>query len=279
MSYSAQVFNIMIASPSDVTDERNIAREVINEWNNINSETRGIVLLPLSWETHSSPEQGSHPQKIINSQVLGKSDLLIGIFKSRIGSPTENYSSGTIEEIKEHEKSGKLAMLYFSTQDIPRIDHDANQLEQLDLFKTTCQLAGLYTEYCSLDDFRRKLTSHLQLKVNDHEMFKKKESKGINSVIYYNSNEIELSQEAKELLKNCSLDRDGQILKVVTMGGTSIGTNRKEFVQNNERREIAKWESAINELLTNDLIEEKGYKGEVFKITKAGYDLADKLEI
>jgi hypothetical protein len=33
MSYDATVFNVVIASPSDVQFERNVAREVVHEWN------------------------------------------------------------------------------------------------------------------------------------------------------------------------------------------------------------------------------------------------------
>ena len=38
MSYDAKVFNVMIASPSDVESERSIVREVIYEWNAVHSE-------------------------------------------------------------------------------------------------------------------------------------------------------------------------------------------------------------------------------------------------
>ena len=44
----------MIASPSDVKTERNTVRQVLGEWNNANSNKRKMVLLPVSWETHSS---------------------------------------------------------------------------------------------------------------------------------------------------------------------------------------------------------------------------------
>ena len=47
MSYNAKVFNIMIASPEDVACERSIFRDVVYEWNAVNSEARNIVLLPV----------------------------------------------------------------------------------------------------------------------------------------------------------------------------------------------------------------------------------------
>ena len=101
MGYNARVFNVMIASPSDVASERSIVREVIYEWNAIHSEKENIVLLPVGWESHSSPEMG-RPQEIINRQTVDKCDLLVGIFGTRIGTDTGEYDSGTIEEIERH---------------------------------------------------------------------------------------------------------------------------------------------------------------------------------
>ncbi len=66
----------MIASPGDVSSERSIIREVVYEWNVINSDTNNTVLLPVGWETHSSPDMGDRPQAIINKQILNGCDLL-----------------------------------------------------------------------------------------------------------------------------------------------------------------------------------------------------------
>jgi hypothetical protein len=60
MSYKAEVYKVMIASPGDVNEERKIIREVLSEWNAVNSEMRKIVLLPVGWETHSAPEISGH---------------------------------------------------------------------------------------------------------------------------------------------------------------------------------------------------------------------------
>lgn len=70
MSYSAVVYKVMIASPSDVSAERSIVREVLSEWNVVNADVRQQVLLPIGWETHSVPEMGDRPQSLINKQIL-----------------------------------------------------------------------------------------------------------------------------------------------------------------------------------------------------------------
>jgi hypothetical protein len=55
MPYDARVFQVLIASPGDVQQERDILAEVIYEWYCVNSLDRRAVLIPPRWETHSSP--------------------------------------------------------------------------------------------------------------------------------------------------------------------------------------------------------------------------------
>jgi len=42
MPYQATVYKVMIASPGDVSLERSIVREVLNEWNFVNADTSGL---------------------------------------------------------------------------------------------------------------------------------------------------------------------------------------------------------------------------------------------
>ena len=70
---------------------------------------------------------------------------------------------------------------------------------------------------------------------------------------------------------------NGYILHVEYIGGTRIQTNDKSLVNGNERRSIAMWEAALRELENNGLVESADHKRQVFKITRAGYDVADKL--
>lgn len=100
MSYLANVLNVMIASPSDVIQERLAIRDVITEWNTIHARDRKTVLMSIGWETHAVPDMGDRPQAIINKQLLHDADLLVAVFWARLGSPTGVAASGTIEEIE-----------------------------------------------------------------------------------------------------------------------------------------------------------------------------------
>lgn len=280
MSYVATTFNVMIASPGDVASERAIVRDVVYEWNAVHSSTRKIVLLPIGWESHSSPEMGAPAQEIINNQVLAKCDLLVGVFWTRIGTPTERHLSGTVEEIEEHIATGKPAMLYFSSQPVALDTVDIDQIQKLKKFKESCQSRGLYQSYDSHSDFKDKFYRHLQLKVNEHPLFQSGHANDVGQDIVASRTQLpELSQESRVLLKEASRDPGGTIIHARYIGGTAIQTNGKNLIPSEERREVAKWEEALEQLTSNGLVIDRGYKGEVFEITNLGYQVADMIAL
>lgn len=166
MSYNAKVYKVFIASPDDVQKEREVVRSVIMRWNAINAESKKIVLLPVGWETHAAPETGKTVQEYINEEVLDKCDILIGIFWTKLGSPTKIAKSGTVEEIQRHLSERKLAMLYFSKQEIPS-DVNLDQLKMVREFKNEIKNKSLYGEFSDEKDLESKLYTHLEIKISE----------------------------------------------------------------------------------------------------------------
>lgn len=166
MSYQARVFKVFIASPSDVTREREIVRSVLSQWNAINAEKQRLVLLPVGWETHGAPDSRSSAQTYINEYVLDRCDILIGVFWTRIGYPTKHHESGTVEEIKRHISNRKIAMLYFSNKPIPS-NADLSQVSQVRELKNEFKSKSFYNEFDSEDDLQRRLYDHIQIKINE----------------------------------------------------------------------------------------------------------------
>ena len=165
MSYTAKVFRILIASPSDVEEEREQISKVIQEWNDLHSHERKIVLLPLKWETHSSPEYNKRPQDVINKEVVDYCDMAVGVFWTRLGSPTGSHESGTIEEIERVGKSGKIVMLYFSKAKVELDDIDLEQYKKLKDFKKKTFPNSLIEHYKNIVDFRDKFAKQLEIKL------------------------------------------------------------------------------------------------------------------
>jgi hypothetical protein len=79
LSFDSRVYRILIASPSDVEEERELAVRVIQEWNDLHSYARKTVLLPLRWETHTAPSYGVRAQEMINRAIVDECDLLVGV--------------------------------------------------------------------------------------------------------------------------------------------------------------------------------------------------------
>lgn len=274
MPYQATTFNVMIASPSDVAAERAAVRQTLADWNVIHSESRRIVLLPIGWETHSSPQMGQHPQKILNGQLLSRSDLLIGVFWTRIGTPTPTHPSGSVEEIEEHISAGEPTMLYFSNQPVRLDSVDNDQYTKLSAFRSSCKQRGLFEEYLDPAEFREKFFRQLQLKLNDDPYFAVSES--ASSIVEFTSSDLSLSQEAKVLLVAAAKD-DGVIMRLAHLGGTDVQAGGRNFIESNDRRSVAKWEAAVEELEREGLTEDKAGKNEVYFVTHDGFRVADAL--
>jgi hypothetical protein len=266
MPYTARVFNVMIASPGDVQEERKIAREVILEWNAINSDTHKTVLQPIRWETHSTPDMGGRPQKIVTDQLLKQSDLLVAIFWTRFGTPTGEADSGTEEEIREHLKSGKPAMVYFSSAPISPDRIDQGQYQAVVAFKKYCEGQGLLGAYQNTSDFRAKFARELATKLNTHEYFKNRieNEPGNNTVDHVPV----LSAEAVQLLAEACMDSNRQI---DCDPGMRMFVNGKPLIEEGNAESTIIWEGALQELLDNDLIRDLD-GGELFRVTRAGLE-------
>jgi len=277
MAYPAKVFKIMIASPGDVEKERQIARDVIHEWNAVNSEHRRIVLLPIGWETHSVPEMGERPQEIINRQILRDCDMLIAAFWTRLGTPTGTSKSGTVEEIEEHIAAGKPTMIYFSSQPVTLESVDSDQYQRLRDFRDTCEKRGLIEKYESLSEFRAKLTRQLSQATINKLAGEPITDDAVGQDQNATQNTPQLSALAREMLTAAAHDPNGDILRLGMMGGTVIQSNGIAFAKLGDARSEAEALAALEQLEEVGLIRDRGYKREIFTLTDSGFRAADQV--
>ncbi|TBD65707.1 hypothetical protein ELH22_21445 [Rhizobium ruizarguesonis] len=167
MSFPATVFNVLIASPSDVPKERMAIAESLHSWNALNSKDTGKVLLPVMWESHSAPTMGDRPQGIINEQLVRGCDMLIGAFWTRLGSPTGRAASGTVEEINWFMKQKKPVMLYFSREKVDPDSLDTDQWQELRKFRDSLKAKGLLEQYADVNDLTQKLTRQITIMMRE----------------------------------------------------------------------------------------------------------------
>jgi hypothetical protein len=86
-----------------------------------------------------------------------------------------------------------------------------------------------------------------------------------------------LSDQARELLVEAAVDRNGRVLSLATLTGRHLETNQKEFIEQGNPRSEARWLAALRELVGEGFLEPRGTKGEVFVVTADGYRVADGL--
>ncbi|WP_163541995.1 DUF4062 domain-containing protein [Occultella kanbiaonis] len=164
MAYVANVLRMMIASPSDTVEARDIVESAIHGWNGANAQGKQTILQPWRWETSSVPVLGDHPQSLINSQGVDDSDVVFALFGSRLGSPTPDAVSGTVAEIERAIEQGKPVHLYFSTAPLPS-DIDTRQLDGLRAFKAEIGHRGLLGEFSNLSQLEHEVWKAIEYDV------------------------------------------------------------------------------------------------------------------
>jgi len=166
MAKSVTHIPIFLASPGDVIQEREIAFDLIHEWNDLHTDEKSAALQIRSWQTTAYPELGDRPQAIVNKQVLDNCDIVLGIFWTRFGSPTGIAESGTEEEIRRSMELEKSVLLYFSDVPASPSTIDPVQYQKVKEFRDEFRNTGLIWSYSSHDQFRECLRRHLDQAVS-----------------------------------------------------------------------------------------------------------------
>lgn len=71
---------------------------------------------------------------MLNDQLVGTADIVVALFWHRLGSPTGEAESGTVEEIEEAHDNGAYVAILRCVRDYPGDALDTDQLKQLDAF-------------------------------------------------------------------------------------------------------------------------------------------------
>lgn len=139
-----RVYDLLISCPSDVSQFVGDLEDVINRFNNIYGRANNIVLRTINWKKNAFSQLGDVPQDILNKQIVEKSDFAIAVFWTRFGTETENYGSGTEEEIEKMIEEGKQVFLYFLDKAIAPSEIDQGQYKKIRDFKEKYKEAGLF---------------------------------------------------------------------------------------------------------------------------------------
>lgn len=279
--FQANVYKIMVGAPSDVEPEVKTAFDVIQKWNYINAFSHKLILLPSHWTLDTYPTLSQKPQKAINNQLVEKSDLLICIFGSKIGTPTDDYISGTVEEIEEHLKHSNPVMVFFS-KNIDKSKTNADQINKLFSFQEDMFSRGLCAVYNDLEDFKNQLTDKLGLCVNANFFgFRALDNDPANLTPIENHNTSILKESDIENLKMWVESGSEDSHSIDFVGSTSLLFLGGKRINIQNSREKVAWNGFFERLLELGFIEIYGYTNNQnkpkYRLKETAYEFIDSL--
>ena len=255
----------MIVSPSDISEEREIAKSVLYRWNELNSRFHNIVFSVLGYDINAHADSGVHPQESLNHQLLEQADLIIAIFWTKLGTPTTEYSSGSVEEITKHIQQGKKALIYFSSKQVSPSGFNSEQYKKLQDYKKSIQGCTFYKEFSSEDELEKMLWAEIQLIANELEA---------EEIIIQNQpaqTKVQFSEMEIEVLKIMKERNTLQLLPMI--GGTNVGGYLIK-----DQRQLAEIQEAIDSLEDRGFIKATSYKRNLFDLTASGYRICDQIK-
>jgi hypothetical protein len=133
---------------------------------------RALRLEVVRSETHTYPYMGQ-AQEVINRQIPIDYDIFVGVMWMRIGTPTANSPSGTVEEFRRavaHRQSfGRpIIMFYFCDEQVPFPRGDElDQLQKVMKFREELSSIGYTLSYPKHAEFRDHVRGGLLRAVAD----------------------------------------------------------------------------------------------------------------
>lgn len=160
-------YNILISCPSDIADDKYIVDEAVKTINEENANFNNIQFDVKYWTKNVLYSYGT-PQQIINDNIVYDSDIVVALFGTKLGTPTDKYDSGTIEEIEIMIKNKKQVFVCFSEKDITiPSDADEEYLESLIKVKRFKKAYNsLYITYKNNEQLKDRIENQLRLYLN-----------------------------------------------------------------------------------------------------------------
>lgn len=154
-------YQCLLISPGDVSAERDAVEEVVGKWNAQVGVALDARIQIVRWETHSIPDLSGPPQSVLNRQIVDGCDFAIAIFWARLGTPTEEHQSGSLEEIQRLRGRGARVLTYFNTAAVSQDRLVDDQFRRLQEFKATLLKEGLLGEFTDVAHLRELVLLHV----------------------------------------------------------------------------------------------------------------------
>ena len=157
------VYDLLLSCPGDVLDLKPTVEECVKSFNSSIGEINNVRIELKHWSTDSFPQSGDKPQNILNRQFVDDCDLCVALLGIRFGTPTDNYDSGTEEEIEKMLERDKQVFLYFVERNVDPSKIDLDQYKKVQEFKKKYTDKGVYTVVKSAEELRSNFQNALSL--------------------------------------------------------------------------------------------------------------------
>jgi hypothetical protein len=158
------VIKVFLGSPSDLIEERQRFRSIVDEVN-LFASLWGIQFDPRT-DADVSRDVG-HPQDLINDKIFRDCKIFALLLWKKWGTPTKKYSSGFEEEyetaktLKKKNKEVKVC-LYLREIPIYMLEDPGPQLTQVLAFRAKAEKECLYGHYKDVDEWAKLLRQDLR---------------------------------------------------------------------------------------------------------------------
>ena len=157
------VYDLLLSCPRDVLDLKDIIDACVKSFNISIGEANNIRIELKHWATDSFSQSGDKPQNILNRQFVDDCDLCVALLGIRFGTPTDNYDSGTEEEIEKMLEKNKQVFLYFVERNVDPSKIDFDQYKKVQEFRNKYTDKGVYTAVKSAEELRSYFLNALSL--------------------------------------------------------------------------------------------------------------------
>jgi len=176
--------NVAIASPGDTSEEREILLNTLERKFRTDQleDSCGFRLKIHGWEDLSS--QNGYAQNVINDKIIHNMDIVLAVFKHKLGTPTINISngkvraqSGTAEEIlfalDSSDINSPIGMTYFYSEapslpfDNSKFEDSLNNWKTLVEFKKSIQNKVIYKPYSEPQELLNSVCRDLHINIKD----------------------------------------------------------------------------------------------------------------
>ncbi len=168
---SDSIITIFLSSPGDLEEERKIIAKEVNKLSTVLRGSYNVEIKLLTWLNDTYSSIGSSGQDVINKLIGDEYDIYLGMVADKLGTPTDEADSGTVEEYKRaltrNKESGKPAMLFFQIERIiKQTTADIKELSRVRDFIDSVRRDGMLTFDVSLNDLDSIVFLHLYKQID-----------------------------------------------------------------------------------------------------------------